>query len=69
MRLREPLNGFKFAQGHPIIHIALLFGSMVALNVKFDPDAFEEQLDNETSNDLTSLVNIVRWVHAAILIS
>ena len=69
MRLREPLNGIKFAHGHPIIHIALLFGSIVALNVKFDTHAIEHQLDNDTTNDLTSLVNLVRSTHVFILIS
>lgn len=69
MRLREPLNGFKFAHGHPIIHIALLFGSLIAVNVKFDANALEEQIDSETSNDLTSLVNLVRWTHGTILLS
>ena len=69
MRLREPLNGFKFAHGHPIIHIALLFGSLIAVNVKFDASALEEQIDSDTSNDLTSLVNLVRWTHGTILLS
>ena len=69
MRLREPLNGIKFAHGHPIIHIALLFGSIVALNVKFDTHALQDQMDSDTTNDLTSLVNLVRCTHAFILVS
>jgi hypothetical protein len=69
MRLREPLNGFKFAHGHPIIHIALLFGSIVCLHVKFDSNPIAEAIDNDTTNDLTSLVNIVRLTHGSIIIS
>lgn len=69
MRVREPLNGFKFAHGHPIIHIALLFGSLIAVNVKFDANAIDDQIDNDTSNDLTGLVNLVRCTHVFILIS
>ena len=69
MRLREPLNGFKLAQGHPLIHIALLFGSIVTLNVRTDYYLVNGEIDSQTLNDLTQLVSLVRQTHVAILIS
>lgn len=32
MRLREPLNGFRLASGHLILHIAFLIGSYFAVD-------------------------------------
>lgn len=44
MRVKEPLNGFRQAQGHLIYHIALFFGSFISLPILL-PDAEPEFQD------------------------
>ena len=34
MRLREPLQGVKLASGHALVHISLLYGSMILVDTE-----------------------------------
>ena len=63
MRLRQPLNGLKFARGNPGFHFALFIGSLVVCTVS--PEKRFKIADNleiyKTDSEL--MLTLVRYVH------
>ena len=67
MRLREPLNGLKFAQGHPIFHLGLLVANIYA--VDGGANGLAELMQGGYDSDIVRLVVLVRWFHGFIFLS
>lgn len=76
MRLRLPLNGFKFCQGHPMFHFALFAASFISVDtqrlqvdsVQFFRSKYEDDYDSHASygDDVTFLIDSIRYVHLVI---
>ena len=64
MRLKEPFNGFRQAQGNLIYHFALIIGSLVMMEV--DPKIDE---NNHVEVTCKFLVNCIRCMHLIVILS
>ena len=64
MRLKEPFNGFKQAQGNLIYHFALVIGSLVMMEMN---PVIDE--NNEIEVQCKFLLNCVRCMHIFVIIS
>ena len=67
MRVKEPLNGFRQAQGHLIYHLALLIGSFSA-SIPLSPEKCNCPYEAEQQH-LAGIMNIIRGMHLFLIAS
>ena len=70
MRLREPLQGVKLASGHALVHISLLYGSMILVDTeKISDDSVPGYYNAQTGSSLLQCTFIARVCHVACILS
>ena len=73
MRVKEPLNGFRKAQGHIIFHIAMLIGSYVILQKSYSNGpqtaSCEAPDDIEKPEAITDILLVIRGMHGFLIAS
>ena len=70
MRVKEPLNGFRKAQGHIIFHITLLSTSYYILRPSFSKGPVTADCDiseAESPENVASLIQWIRLMHAILI--
>jgi hypothetical protein len=69
MRLREPLQGVKLASGHALVHISMLYGSMILVDTKMISDeSVEDYYNPKTGTSLVQCIFIARVCHIACIL-
>ena len=68
MRLREPFNGLKLAQGHSIFHLAFFISSFMAVGVDSNWDDLWTVRINEKVIPSQAVVVIIRAAHLLSLV-
>lgn len=72
MRVKEPLNGFRKAQGHIIFHIAMLTASYLIINYERDSKGPEEgcvSIDMKNPEDVRPIIQMIRAMHSWLIAS
>lgn len=70
MRLREPLQGVKLASGHALVHISLLYGSMILVDTeKISDDTVPGYYNATTGASLLQCTYVARICHVLCIIS
>lgn len=71
VRVKEPLNGFRKAQGHIIFHITLLVVSYYVLRINHSSDEknCKPESKEESPENVEFIINCIRAMHAILISS